>query len=77
MAMTQGRGRPAPAVTARRRGTAMVTRQRQPESWLGRLANEVYVGAVVLGLGMVVAGVIALVVTLALRVNAWVMMVGG
>ncbi len=71
--MTRGRGRPAAAVAAPRRGTAMATR-RQPESWLGRLANEVYVGAMVLGLGLAVAAVVAVLVAVAMRVNEWVVM---
>jgi hypothetical protein len=50
----------------------MVTRRRQPETWIGRLANEVYLGALVLAGVTVAAGIVALVIALALQVSNWV-----
>jgi hypothetical protein len=54
----------------------MVTRRRgQPETWIGRLANEVYLGALVLGGAVVVAGVVAALIAFAMEVGDWVTMV--
>ena len=62
-------------IATRRRGTMMVLRQRgQPETWIGRLANEVYVGALVVGGVMAVAGVAAALIAFAMRVSQWVAM---
>jgi hypothetical protein len=52
----------------------MVTRQRQPETWIGRVANELYLGALVVGGVSMVAGILALLVALAMQVSNWVMM---
>jgi hypothetical protein len=52
----------------------MVIGRREPESWIGRLANEVYLGALVLGAVVVVGGVVAGIVEFALQVSNWVAM---
>ena len=53
----------------------MVLRQRgQPETRIVRLANEVYVGALVLGGVTAVAGVVAALIAFAMRVSEWVAM---
>ena len=51
----------------------MVTRQREAETWIGRVANEVYLGALVVGGVSVVAGILALVVAFAMQISNWVM----
>jgi len=52
----------------------MVTR-REPETWIGRVANELYLGALVVGGVSVMAGVLALLVALAMQISNWVMAV--
>jgi hypothetical protein len=52
----------------------MVTWRRQPETWIGRVANEVYLGALVVGGVSVLAGILALLVALGMQVSNWVMM---
>ena len=52
----------------------MVTRRRQPETRIGRVANELYLGALVVGGVSVVAGILALLVAFAMQVSNWVMM---
>ena len=51
----------------------MVTRRREPETWIGRVANELYLGALVVGGVSVVAGILALLVAFAMQVSNWVM----
>jgi hypothetical protein len=53
----------------------MVTRRRgQPETWIGRFANEVYLGALVLGGVTVLAGIVAALIAFAMQVSNWVQM---
>jgi hypothetical protein len=52
----------------------MVTQRRQSDTWIGRVANEVYVGALVVGAVTVLGGIIAALVALALQLNNWVAM---
>lgn len=52
----------------------MVTQRRQPDTWIGRLANEVYLGALVVGAVVVLGGIVALLVAFALQVSNWVTM---
>jgi hypothetical protein len=52
----------------------MLIRRRQPETWFGRLANEVYLGALVFGALVVAAGVVALLVAFVMEVTNWVQM---
>jgi hypothetical protein len=53
----------------------MVTRQREPETWFGRVANEVYLGALVVGAVVLLAGIAAGLIAVVMEVNNWVMMV--
>jgi hypothetical protein len=46
----------------------MATRQRDADSWLGRLVNELYLGAVVLAGFAVVGGLIAALIEVAIGV---------
>ena len=52
----------------------MVTRRRQPETRIGRVANELYLGALVLGGVTVVAGVLAALIAFAMQLSDWVTM---
>ena len=52
----------------------MVTRRRQPETRIGRVSNELYLGALVLGGVTVVAGILAAVIAFAMQVSTWVTM---
>jgi hypothetical protein len=52
----------------------MVIQRRQPETWLGRLANEVYLGALVFGAVVVAAGVVAALIAFVMQVSNWVQM---
>lgn len=53
----------------------MATRSRpQVGTWLGRLANELYLGAMVMGAVTVIAGLVAVAVIIAMRVSTWVQM---
>jgi hypothetical protein len=65
---------PGEAARCAKRGTTMVTRRREPETWIGRLASEVYLGALVLGGVSVVAGIVAVLIALAMQVSNWVTM---
>ena len=49
-------------------GGNMATRQRDADSWLGRLANELYLGAVVLAGVAVVGGLIVALIQVAIGV---------
>ncbi len=52
----------------------MVTRRRGPETWIGRVANEVYLGALVVGGVSILAGIVAALIALALQLSNWVTM---
>ena len=52
----------------------MAARRHEADSWFGRLANELYLGAVVLGGIAVVGGIIAALIEVALEVSDWVAM---
>jgi hypothetical protein len=52
----------------------MAARRQEVDSWVGRLANEVYLGAVVLAGIAFAGGVIALLVEVAFEVSEWVAM---
>lgn len=43
-----------------------------PKNRIGRMANEVYVGALVLGVVIVLAGVVAAIVAGVMQVSRWV-----
>ena len=53
----------------------MAAQRQEVDSWFGRLANELYLGAVVLAGLAFAGGVIALLVEAALEVSDWVAMV--
>ena len=50
----------------------MVTERRQSGNWMGRLVNELYLGALVLGAVVVVGGVLAAVVAALMEISHWV-----
>jgi hypothetical protein len=52
----------------------MVTPRRQPETWFARVANEVYVGALVVGAVVLLAGIAAGLIAIVMQVNHWVTM---
>jgi outer membrane murein-binding lipoprotein Lpp len=52
----------------------MAARRQEPDSWFGRLANELYLGAVVLAGLALAGGVVAVLVEVALEVSDWVAM---
>jgi hypothetical protein len=52
----------------------MAVRRRETDSWVGRLANEVYLGAVVLAGLAVVGALIAALFGVALEVSDWIAM---
>jgi hypothetical protein len=54
-----------------RRGGPMAEGER-PKNRVGRVANEVYVGALVLGVVVVLAGVVAAIVAGVMQVSRWV-----
>lgn len=61
-----------PHTRPHRQGTIAMATRRRSDRWFDRIGNEVYVGAMVVGLVVVVVGVVALLIQTVFGISRWV-----